>query len=128
MRKLIRMFLTTTCLLYAMILTMAVLFIVYILQGTLDHLSEHGGQSSPALPETVVAKTGSVKRQKREVSGKGDECLSMNNGIELNYGKGSTRSFTFDLCDVIKCTGASSSWRAYDVWVCNHPMICLGQI
>ncbi|KAL3979053.1 cell cycle checkpoint control protein RAD9B [Sarotherodon galilaeus] len=36
--------------------------------GTPDHLSEHGGQSSTALPETVVAKTGSVKRQKREVS------------------------------------------------------------
>ncbi|KAL3978873.1 hypothetical protein ACER0C_019935 [Sarotherodon galilaeus] len=123
-KKLIKMFLTTTCLLYTVILTMAVLFIVYILQGTPNHSSEHGGQSSTALPETAVPKTGSVKRQKREVSGKGDECLSMNNGIELNYVKGSTSSFTFDLCDVIKCTGASSSWRAYDIWVCNHPMIC----
>ncbi|KAL3992486.1 NACHT, LRR and PYD domains-containing protein 3 [Sarotherodon galilaeus] len=36
--------------------------------GTPDPLSEHGGQSSTALPETVVPKTGSVKRQKREVS------------------------------------------------------------
>ncbi|KAL3979315.1 bone morphogenetic protein 1 [Sarotherodon galilaeus] len=123
-KKLIKMFLITTCLLYAVILTMAVLFIVYISQGTPGHSSEHGGQSSPALPENVVAKTESGERRKREVSGKGDECLSTYNGIELNYVKGSTSSFTFDLCDVVKCTGASSSWRAYDVWVCNHPMIC----
>lgn len=95
-----------------------------MLQGAFCESVGRGCQSSTALPETIVAKTGSVKRLKREVSGKGDECLSTYNGIELNYVKGSTSSFTFDLCDVIKCAAASSSWRTYDVWVCNHPMIC----
>lgn len=118
------MFLTTTCLLYAVILTMAVFFIVYILQSTPGDLSEHGGQSSTALPETLIAETGPLGRRKREVSGKGDECLSTYNGIELDYVKGSTSSLTFDLCEVIECKGASSSWRGYDVWVCSHQMIC----
>lgn len=113
-KKRIKMFLTTTCVLYAIIVTMALLSFVCILQGTPDPLSEHGGQSSPAVPETVGPKTGSLERQKREGSGKGDECLSRNNGIELNYVKGSTSSFMLDLCDVIKCTGASSRWKVSD--------------
>ncbi|KAL3980924.1 butyrophilin [Sarotherodon galilaeus] len=40
--------------------------------GTPGHSFEHGGQSSPALPENVVAKTESGGRRKREVSGPWD--------------------------------------------------------
>ncbi len=48
-----------------------------------------------------------------------DKCLKKYGGIELNYTKGSTTSFTFDLCSVIKCGGRNSSWRGYDVYLCQ---------
>ncbi len=48
-----------------------------------------------------------------------DACLKKYGGIELNYTKGSTTSFTFDLCSVIKCGGRNSSWRGYDVYLCQ---------
>lgn len=101
----------------ALIMTAVACFLVYLLQSAFCESVERGCQSSTVLPETVVAKTGSLKRPKRKVSGKGDECLSAYNGIELNYVKGSTSSFTFDLCDVNNCKEASSSWRGYNVWV-----------
>ncbi|KAL4009161.1 hypothetical protein ACER0C_003013 [Sarotherodon galilaeus] len=87
-------------------------------------LSEHGGQSSPTPNEKLSTEMWPLKRPKREVSGKRDGCLSAYNGIELDYVKGSTSSYTFDLCGVINCNGANSSWRGYDVWVCSHPDIC----
>lgn len=55
---------------------------------------------------------------KREISGKTDECLSTYGGLELDYVNGSTTSFTFDLCDVFNCKGASGNWRGYNVWIC----------
>ncbi len=48
-----------------------------------------------------------------------DKCLKKYGGIELNYTKGSTTSFTFDLCSVIKCGGRNNSWRGYDVYLCQ---------
>lgn len=81
-------------------------------------------EATPAPSETPITDTGPSKRSKREVSGKRDRCLSTYKGIELDYIKGSTSSFTFDLCEVINCKGTNSSWRGYDVWVCSHPMIC----
>ncbi|KAL4008993.1 hypothetical protein ACER0C_002845 [Sarotherodon galilaeus] len=85
---------------------------------------EHGGQPSPTLTEQPNTEMWPLKRPKRELSGKRDDCLSAFNGIELDYVKGSTSSYTFDLCEVINCKGANSSWRGYDVWVCSHPDIC----
>lgn len=123
-KKLVKMLLTTTCLLYQIILVMAVCFLVYFLQTAPRDLSEHGGQSSPTPTEKLNTEMWPLKRPKREVSGKGDGCLSAYNGIELDYVKGSTSSYTFDLCEVIDCKGANSIWRGYDVWVCSHPDIC----
>ncbi|MGL5074005.1 MAG: hypothetical protein ACRC61_22425, partial [Aeromonas salmonicida] len=57
-----------------------------------------------------------VTRHKRGVSE--DLCLKRYGGIELNYTQGSTTSFTFDLCIVIKCGGQNSSYRGYDVYLC----------
>ncbi len=58
-----------------------------------------------------------VTRPKRSLER--DACLKKYGGIELNYTKGSTTSFTFDLCSVIKCGGRNSSWRGYDVYLCQ---------
>ncbi|XP_065328147.1 uncharacterized protein LOC135933842 [Pelmatolapia mariae] len=85
---------------------------------------EHGGQPSPPLTEKQNTEMWPLQRPKREVSGKRDGCLSAYNGMELDYVKGSTSSYSFDLCEVIKCKGANSSWRGYDVWICSHPDIC----
>uniref|UniRef100_A0AAZ1X4A5 Uncharacterized protein n=1 Tax=Oreochromis aureus TaxID=47969 RepID=A0AAZ1X4A5_OREAU len=123
-KKLVKMLLTTTCLLGQIVLVLAVCFLVYFLQTALGNLSEHGGQSSPPPTEKLDTEMWPLKRPKREVSGKRDGCLSAFNGIELDYVKGSTSSYTFDLCGVINCKGANSSWRGYDVWVCSHPAIC----
>ena len=48
-----------------------------------------------------------------------DKCLQQYGGFELNYTKGSTTSFKFDLCDVIPCGRSKSSWRGYDVYLCG---------
>ncbi len=58
-----------------------------------------------------------VTRPKRSLER--DACLKKYGGIELSYTKGSTTSFTFDLCSVIKCGGRNSSWRGYDVYLCQ---------
>lgn len=50
-------------------------------------------------------------RHKRSIAG--DLCLQTYGGIELNYTKNSTTSFTFDLCSVINCGGRNRSWRGY---------------
>lgn len=74
---------------------MAVCFLVYMLQTAPRDLSEHGCHCSPALPERLFIETGPLERSKREVSGKRDGCLSTYSGIELDYVKWSTSSFTF---------------------------------
>ncbi len=50
---------------------------------------------------------------------KEDACVQYYRGIELEYTNGSTSSFTFDLCSVINCRGLNSSWRGYDVYLCQ---------
>lgn len=55
--------------------------------------------------------------------GKADQCLSYYGGIEVDYVKGSTTAFTFDLCEVINCQGENSSWRGFDVWACYSPAV-----
>ncbi|MGL5101230.1 MAG: hypothetical protein ACRC6N_01500, partial [Plesiomonas sp.] len=62
-----------------------------------------------------------VTRHKREV--KRDFCLNRYGGIELNYTKGTTTSLTFDLCNVINCGGKNSSYRGYDIYLCNDAMV-----
>ncbi len=51
---------------------------------------------------------------------KEDACVQYYRGIELEYTNGSTSSFTFDLCSVINCRGLNSSWRGYDVYLCDN--------
>uniref|UniRef100_A0AAZ1WXB9 Uncharacterized protein n=1 Tax=Oreochromis aureus TaxID=47969 RepID=A0AAZ1WXB9_OREAU len=101
-----------------MILITAICFLLYLLQTGPRKLSEHGGHASPAPSETPFSEIEPRVRTKCKVSGKKDECLSTYGGLELDYVNGSTTSFTFDLCDVVNCKGASSSWRGYNVWVC----------
>lgn len=48
-----------------------------------------------------------------------DQCLQKYGGIELNYTKGSSSAFQFDLCNVISCGGNDVSWRGWDVYVCG---------
>uniref|UniRef100_A0A669CZZ1 Uncharacterized protein n=1 Tax=Oreochromis niloticus TaxID=8128 RepID=A0A669CZZ1_ORENI len=117
-RKDIKMLLSVVCLMSVMILIMAICFLLYFLQTAPSKLSERGGHSSPTPTETPSSESKPWVRTKREVSGKKDECLSTYGGLELDYVNGSTTAFTFDLCDVINCKGASSGWRGYNVWVC----------
>lgn len=49
----------------------------------------------------------------------GPEC----NGLTLWYDYGHPTSFTFDLCSVIDCRGRNSSYRGYDLYMCNDPMV-----
>uniref|UniRef100_A0A669DLH2 Uncharacterized protein n=1 Tax=Oreochromis niloticus TaxID=8128 RepID=A0A669DLH2_ORENI len=123
-RKLVKMLLTTTWLLYKIVLVLVICIFVYFWQVAQCNPPEHGGQPSPTLTEKPNTEMWPLKRPKREVSGKRDGCLSAYNGMELDYVKGSTSSYTFDLCEVINCKGANSSWRGYDVWVCSHPNVC----
>lgn len=62
-------------------------------------------ESIPATPPSQAT----VKRTKRSETGKSDECFDYYGGIELDYVKGSTTSYTFDLCAVIKCKGLLNS-------------------
>ncbi|KAL3971446.1 H/ACA ribonucleoprotein complex subunit 4 [Sarotherodon galilaeus] len=103
---------------------MVVCLLVYTLQKNPSELSGPGGQPTPAPQEKSFTETRPRVRPKREISGTKDGCLSRYKGLELDYVKGSTSAYTFDLCEVINCKGANSSWRGYDVWVCSHPDIC----
>ncbi|MGL4354047.1 MAG: hypothetical protein ACRCTP_09065 [Aeromonas popoffii] len=58
-------------------------------------------------------------RPKRGVNANQDKCLAKYGGIELEYERGSTTSYNFDLCSVIECGGKNSSWRGYDVYLCG---------
>lgn len=58
-------------------------------------------------------------RPKRATKEGVDKCIAKYGGIELDYVKGSTTSFTFDLCSIIQCGGRNSSWRGYDVYLCQ---------
>uniref|UniRef100_A0AAX7V1G1 Uncharacterized protein n=1 Tax=Astatotilapia calliptera TaxID=8154 RepID=A0AAX7V1G1_ASTCA len=83
-------------------------------------LPRHRGLSAPE-PEPIK----SSKKVKRAVGSGGDDgCLKASGGVEFGYVNGSTTAFTFDLCEVIKCSGDGNSWRTYNVWVCYHPMMC----
>lgn len=117
-RTQIKMLLVIVSLMSVMILVMAISLLVYTLQKSPGELSGLGGQPSPAPRVNPGSETGPRVRSKRELSGKKDECLSTYGGLELDYVNGSTTSFTFDLCDVLKCGGADSSWRGYNVWIC----------
>lgn len=68
-----------------------------------------------------MTQTAQVSREERSTHRKGS-CLSHHGGIEVNYVKGSTTSFTFDLCTVINCKGKNGKWRGYDVWFCYLPV------
>uniref|UniRef100_A0A669EJ41 Uncharacterized protein n=1 Tax=Oreochromis niloticus TaxID=8128 RepID=A0A669EJ41_ORENI len=123
-RRLVKMLLTTTWLLYKIVVVLGICLFLYFWQIARRSPPEHGGQPSPTLTEKPNTEMWPLKRPKREVSGKRDDCLSAYNGIELDYVKGSASSYTFDLCEVIDCEGANSSWRGYDVWMCSHPYVC----
>lgn len=119
-----RMLLAIVSLMAVMILIMAICLLVYALQKNQRELSGRGGQPIPVTTVKPSIETGPRVRSKRELSGKKDGCLSTYGGLELDYVKGSTTSYTFDLCEVINCNGANGSWRGYDVWVCSHSYIC----
>lgn len=84
-----------------------------------SELPRDRSESTPGIPPSQAT----AERTKRSKTGKSDECLDYYGGIELDYVKGSTTSYTFDLCAVIKCKGLNSSWRVYDVWVRYNPMV-----
>lgn len=60
-----------------------------------------------------------MTRAERNVGERSDPCLSHYGGIEVDYVRGSTTAFTFDLCSVIKCGYDRASWRGYEVWICH---------
>ncbi|MGL5596702.1 MAG: hypothetical protein ACRDDA_00940, partial [Aeromonas sp.] len=62
-------------------------------------------------------------RVKRSTPPQGNPCARKYGGIELNYTKGATTSFTFDLCAVINCGQRNSSWRGYDLYLCAPPAV-----
>ena len=84
------------------ILAVVIVTVIFWLCDSIDH---------PSAPTTIP-------RTKRATPHR-DRCLQRYGGIELNYPKGSTTSFRFDLCDVISCGKSSSSWRIYDVYLCD---------
>lgn len=63
-----------------------------------------------------------MSKKYREVRKK-DDCLSYYGRIEVEYVKGSTTGFTFDLCEVINCKGQDSLWRGFNVWACYSPAV-----
>lgn len=60
-----------------------------------------------------------VTRPESNVGERSNPCLLHYGGIEVDYVRGSTTAFTFDLCSVIKCGDDSASWRGYEVWICH---------
>ena len=44
-------------------------------------------------------------------------------GLTLKYEYGKPTSFTFDLCAVIDCGGRNSSYRGYDVYICEDKVV-----
>ncbi|XP_076739763.1 uncharacterized protein LOC105941227 isoform X1 [Maylandia zebra] len=69
----------------------------------------------PPLPLADPEATSS----ERDVGEKPDPCLEYYGGIEVDYVRGSTTAFTFDLCSVIDCGKDQTSWRGYEVWTCH---------
>lgn len=70
-------------------------------------------------PTSLPSADPEVTRLKRDVSETSDPCLSHYGGIEVDYIRGSTTAFTFDLCSVIKSGEDRSSWRNYEIWTCH---------
>uniref|UniRef100_A0A8B9H7R1 Uncharacterized protein n=1 Tax=Astyanax mexicanus TaxID=7994 RepID=A0A8B9H7R1_ASTMX len=59
-----------------------------------------------------------VYHSERQVSKTQPPCMKKFGGIEFNYVKGSTMTYSFDLCDVINCGSNHASWRGHDVYLC----------
>lgn len=85
------------------VITVAIVTAIFLI----SELPRDRPESIPATPPSQAT----AKRTKRSETGKSDECFDYYDSIELDNVKGSTASYTFDLCAVIKCKGLNSSWR-----------------
>uniref|UniRef100_A0A8D3AXG9 Uncharacterized protein n=1 Tax=Scophthalmus maximus TaxID=52904 RepID=A0A8D3AXG9_SCOMX len=79
-------------------------------------LKANSTSTAPVQTTPTTAPAAHVRR-KRSTQETTDPCLRRYGGIELNYTRGSNTTFTFDLCDVIRCGTTPSQWRGYDVYM-----------
>lgn len=70
------------------------------------------------ISETSPKPTMTPKSRKRRSSDDNKFTTACGAILVLEYTKGTTTSYTFDLCDVISCGGSNWSFRGYDVYLC----------